>query len=128
MSTKGSNRKLVDLIERTAREDKVPLQHTGISAFGLVEFTRKRSGLSLRDRTAYRPQPVERPAAMALTLLRKAARVGRSKDVGSLIIVAPKATVAWLDRNKTVVADLTKVTGRELILEQSATADVFIRR
>jgi len=128
MSTKGSNRQLVDLIERTAREDKVPLQHTGISAFGLVEFTRKRSGLSLRDRTEYRPQPIVRPVAMALTLLRKAARVGRSKDVGNLIIAAPKATIAWLERNKTVVADLTKVTGRDLILEQSATADVFIRR
>ena len=127
MSAKGSTRELMQHIERTFRESRVPIQHTGISQFGLVEFTRKRSGLSLRDRLEKQRGPIERPAAMGLVLLRKAARIGNSADVGTLVVQAPKATLNWIETNDGLLDQLRSKSQRTILLEQASKADTFIK-
>lgn len=127
MSAKGSTRDLMQHIERTFRGTSVPVQHTGISPFGLVEFTRKRSGLSLRDRMEQQRAPIARPAAEALRLLKTAERVGRSAESGSLIIKAKHATINWLNEHSALLETLKQATQRTIILEASHTSDIFIK-
>jgi len=127
MSGKGSTRELMHLIERTFRDDNVPVQHTGISAFGLVEFTRKRSGLSLRDRMLIQPAPVDRKAAAALALLRHAEHTGKEARVGALIMDAPEPVKNWLETNAPLLSELEKRTSRNLVINVSKTASTTVR-
>jgi len=127
MSGKGSTRELMQLIERTFKTDRVPVQHTGISAFGLVEFTRKRNGLSLRDRLLAYRSPAERTAALALNLLRRAEKCGKEAKVGSLVLEAPKPVQNWLEINKTLLIELEKKTSRTLVFETITTHTINAR-
>ncbi len=127
MSGKGSTRDLMRLIERTFSGDIVPVQHTGLSAFGLVEFTRKRSGLSLRDRMLQARAPVSRIAALAFALLGRAVREGQSNQVGTLVITGSQKLLDWLSNHSALTADLKSRTGRALLLEVASKTDTFIR-
>ncbi len=127
MSAKGSTRDLMQHIERTFRGGNVPVQHTGISQFGLVEFTRKRSGLSLRDRMTQARAPITRPAAEALGLLKKAQKLGTTAEPGELIIAARQATINWLEARPALLEDLKQATQRSLVLESASSAESFIR-
>lgn len=127
MSGKGSTRELMHVIERICREDIVPVQHTGISAFGLVEFTRKRTGLSLRDRLLVHRKPTDRIAAVALGLLRTAEHVGKDTTVGALIIEAPVAVQDWLKANSTLISELEKRTSRDLTFDTSKAGNTAAR-
>lgn len=127
MSAKGSTRELMQLIERTFREDSVPVQHTGISAFGLVEFTRKRAGLSLRDRLQRHRAPVERTAAQGLGLLRKAARIGQSNQVGNLLLQAPQPVLDWLSATPSFIDMLASETSRTVSLVVHKKTDAVIQ-
>lgn len=127
MSAKGSTRELIQLIERTFREGQVPVQHTGISQFGLVEFTRKRSGLSLRDRMEQARGPVPRIAALGLRLLQKAARIGKSAEPGALIIEAPTAVIEWMKANDLLLDQVRETSQRTVSLEPASSSDAFIK-
>jgi len=127
MSSKGSTRELMHHIETTFRESPVPVQHTGLSQFGLVEFTRKRSGLSLRDRLEQQHAPMARPAAQALTLLQKAKCLGTGADHGDLILEASHATLTWLEAHSTLITALKEATQRTIVLEAKTTIDAYIR-
>lgn len=117
MSGKGSVRELMAMIEASFRDDVVPVQHTGISAFGLVEFTRKRSGLSLRDRMLSNPVSTERTPAIALDALRCAAQVGKTAVVGPLVIETSKPVEKWLKAHNHLLEALERKTNRNIILE-----------
>lgn len=127
MSAKGSSRELMQLIEKTFRGDRIPVQHTGISSFGLVEFTRKRTGLSLRDRMERRPAPVARTVAAAFDLLRCACRIGNSTDVGVLVLAGPKSMIGWIKGHAALIAELEAKTGRQTVLENATTPNTYIR-
>jgi len=127
MFGKGHTQKLMKLIERTMREDSVPVQHTGVSMFGLVEFTRKRSGLSLRDRFLYTIPPADQPMARGLNLMRKAMHIGRSTEQGALIIQADTKVINWLKAIPQLQDDLAQKTQRQISLETSKNTDTFIR-
>jgi len=127
MSAKGSSHDLMKLIEKTFRGDRVPVQHTGISAFGLVEFTRKRSGLSLSDRMIYRPAPVARAAAAAFDLLRSAHRIANSANVGALVIAGPKNVIRWIEERPKLISELEAKTGRSMVFEIAESPDSYIR-
>jgi ribonuclease G len=116
MSAKGHTRDLMQLIERVARADSVPLQHTGLSSFGLVEFTRKRSGLSLRDRTLQHVTPRQQTAARGITLLREAVRLGQSAAPGVLALTVDKDLQDWLHANPALLENLEKQTSRTIEL------------
>ncbi|MFC3050576.1 ribonuclease E/G [Kordiimonas pumila] len=128
MTGKGHTQALMQLIERVMREDSVPVQHTGISMFGLVEFTRKRSGLSLRDRYLMPARMRERPSASAISLMQKAVRTGRRETThGPLVIAAPDAVINWLNTRPSLMEDISRQAQRALVLETASAADVYIR-
>lgn len=129
MTGKGHNRDLMKLIEKSFRSDRVPVQHSGISAFGLVELTRKRSGLSLRDRMQQQ-RTFGRSASTALDVLQKALHTGRSNTPGKLIIRVPEAIHTWLNAHEELVQQLTSEVHRETTVEKAENklTDIYIRQ
>ncbi len=127
MSGKGHARELMQLIERTMRDDSVPVQHTGISTFGLVEFTRKRSGLSLKDRMQRQRPPVGRGAAIALELLKKAQVAGVRPEPGALVLAGPQGAQNWLAANTSLTEMLKTETQRTLVFEVQASPEVYLQ-
>ncbi len=120
MSAKGAARDLMQALDTAFEEDPVPVQHTGVSQFGLVEISRRRKGLSLKARMQRERKPDMRPEAAALDLLRKARRLGRSAAPGSLVITAPKAVCDWLDTHTAYTDDLKLQTQRALTVGTGA--------
>ena len=127
MSAKGAARELMTLIERTSRTDRVPLSHTGLSTFGLVEFARKRSGVSLRGRMQAPPLPRRRASAVAIDLLRRGAHIGAGSTPGALIVSGPEPVIGWIKAHETYLADLRVSTHRQVELMLGNEPDVFIR-
>ncbi|WP_417466080.1 ribonuclease E/G [Kordiimonas sp.] len=114
MSAKGAARDLMQALDAAFDGDSVPVQHTGVSQFGLVEISRKRKGLSLKARMQRNREPEVRPEAAALELMRKARRLGRSAAPGGIVITAPKAVCDWLEAHPVYRDDLTLQTQRAL--------------
>ncbi|WP_262693115.1 ribonuclease E/G [Kordiimonas aquimaris] len=127
MTAKGAAKELIQLIEKVTREDRVPVQHTGISTFGLVEFARKRSGLSLRDRMQVSGLTRTRVQAAMLDLLRRALQAGQAPQPGTLVIAGPEPLLAWLKAHPHYSAELTAMTQRTVELMLGTTPDVFLR-
>lgn len=129
MTAKGATRELMQLIEQTARTDRVPLQHTGISTFGMVEFARKRSGVSLKGRMQVTLPARMRASSAALDLLRRGARIGQSADGGNsgLIVSGPESIIGWLKAHPDYVEALSEQTKRTVELMLGASPDVFLR-
>lgn len=128
MSAKGAARELMQTLEAAFREDIAPVQHTGISQFGLVEINRRRKGLSLRDRMLRHRAPADRPAAQAQTLLRQAARTADRPDPGDLVLTAPKSVLSWLEARPALLEALRKASGRTLAFaEDGSTLGAHLR-
>lgn len=127
MSAKGAAKELMTLIEHTARTDRVPLSHTGLSTFGLVEFARKRSGVSLRGRMQAPGLPRRRASAVAIELLRRGTHIGRTAEPGALIVSGPEPVIGWLKANEQFVEELETATQRAVELMLGAETDVFLR-
>lgn len=129
MTAKGATRELMQLIEKTARADRVPLQHTGISTFGMVEFARKRSGVSLKGRMQVTLPPRMRASSVALDLLRRGTRIGQSADSGNsaIIVSGPESVIGWLKAHPAYVEALSEQTKRTVELMLGASPDVFLR-
>lgn len=127
MTAKGAARDLMQLIEKVAREDRVPVQHTGISTFGMMEFARKRSGLSLKDRMQVAGKPRTRIDSAALDLLRRGVRTGQVPKPGALVIAGPEVLLAWLKRHPDYISELAHSTQRTVELMLGTAPDVFIR-
>lgn len=129
MTAKGATRELMQLIEKTARTDRVPLQHTGISTFGMVEFARKRSGVSLKGRMQVTLPARMRASSVALDLLRRGERIGQkaSGGNGALIVSGPESVIGWLKAHPAYVTELSTKTQRQVELMLGASPDVFLR-
>jgi len=129
MTAKGATRDLMQLIEKTARTDRVPLQHTGISTFGMVEFARKRSGVSLKGRMQVMVPAKLRASGVALDLLRRGARIGKEASGGNsaLIVSGPEPVIGWLRGHPEYVAELSAKTQRDVELMLGSAPDVFLR-
>jgi ribonuclease G len=126
MSAKGAARDLMSALDAAFEGDPVPVQHTGISQFGLVEINRRRHGLSLRDRMTVARAPAPRADSVALDLIRRARRLGRTAERGNLVITASDAVNAWFDANPAYVEDLKLQTQRSITFERGA-ADVTLK-
>jgi len=129
MTAKGATRDLMQLIEKTARTDRVPLQHTGLSTFGMVEFARKRSGVSLKGRMQVVMPARMRASGVALDLLRRGARIGQEASGGNsgLIVSGPEPVIGWLKAHPDYVAELSDKTQRDVELMLGSAPDVFLR-
>ncbi len=121
MNAKGAARELMQTLDAAFRDDIAPVQHTGISQFGLVEINRRRRGLSLRDRMLRYRLPLSRPESEGLALLRSAKRMGNSSEPGNLILTAPKSVQDWLQASPQLLADLKDATGRGIVFEENGT-------
>lgn len=127
MTAKGAARELISLIEQTARQDRVPLQHTGLSSFGLVELARKRRGRSLKDRMQRQIEPRPRADMAALDLLRRGSRIGKGPDAGALVLSGPDTIIGWLKANPGYLSALEQDTKRPVELLLGTRPDVFLR-
>lgn len=127
MTQKGAAKELMAVIDDAAAQDSVPVQHTGLSTFGLVEFARRRAGLSLKDRLQVMPQPKTRVAGAALDMLRKAVLVGKRPEPGALVLSGPEVVTHWLKDHSQYLADLENQTQRQIEILLGATPDVFLR-
>ena len=127
MSAKGAARELMTLIERMVRADRVPLSHTGLSTFGLVEFARKRSGVSLKGRTQAPALPRRRASAVAIDLLRRGQQIGAGKTPGALIVSGPEPVVSWIKAHNEYLEELQATTHRQVELMLGTEPDVFVR-
>lgn len=127
MSAKGAARELMTLIERMARTDRVPLNHTGLSTFGLVEFARKRSGVSLKGRMQAPGLPRRRASAVAIDLLRRGAHIGQSKTPGALIVSGPEPVIGWIKAHAAFLDELKQTSHRDVELMLGSEPDVFLR-
>lgn len=127
MTQKGAAKELMAVIDEAASQDTVPVQHTGLSTFGLVEFARRRTGLSLKDRLQVMPQPKTRVAGAALDMLRKALLVGKRPQPGALVLSGPEVVTQWLKDHAHYLDDLQNQTQRQIEILLGATPDVFLR-
>lgn len=129
MTGKGHNRELMKLIEKSFRSDRVPVQHGGISAFGLVELTRKRSGLSLRDRM-HSLKTFSRASATGLSTLQKALSTGTASTQGDLVINVSLATRNWLESQQDLLDQLAATSHRKIVLKTNKKdlADIHIQQ
>lgn len=128
MSAKGAAKELMDTISAAFRDDPVPVQHSGLSQFSLMEINRKRRGLSLRDRMQVRRAPGPRPAAQALEALRTAGRAAVSADPGTLVISLPPKAVRWLEARPDLTESLAEASGRVIAVEPAETPSAWIRQ
>ncbi|UTW55691.1 ribonuclease E/G [Kordiimonas sp. SCSIO 12610] len=125
MSGKGTAAKLLELFDKALKDDPVPVRRSGISMFGLVEMSRQRKGVSLRDRYQVQAAPVMRIREQALKLLRTAQHIGNSNEPGTVILQASVAVCGWFDENKHVITELEANTHRIVEL-RSGKDDVYI--
>ncbi len=119
MNAKGAARELMQTLDTAFRDDIAPIQHTGISQFGLVEINRRRRGLSLRDRMLRHRRPAQRPEAQGLALLRSAKRIGNGAEPGDLTLTAPKPVQDWLKAKTGLLANLEAATGRAIVFREN---------
>jgi hypothetical protein len=89
-----------------------PYERTAINGFGFLQLVRKRRGPSLLELVQYR-----RTIATAAALLRHAERDART---GPLALVAQPAVVALLETRQDWTSELTRRTGRPVILRADA--------
>jgi Rne/Rng family ribonuclease len=125
MSGKGTAAKLLELFDKALKEDRVPVRRSGISAFGLVEMSRQRKGVSLRDRYQLRRAPIERVSERAMALLRKAMKLGYSSTSGLLIVQCDQSVQSWFDKHTFAVENVAGQTQRSIIIREGRD-DVFI--
>lgn len=127
MSAKGTAKELMTLIEKVSRTDRVPLAHTGLSTFGLVEFARKRSGVSLKARMQAPGLPRRRASAVAIDLLRHGAQIGRGPEPGALIVSGPEPVINWIKAHEALLDELKAASHRQVDLMLGTKPDVFLR-
>lgn len=126
MSGKGTAAKLLELFDKALKDDPVPVRRSGISAFGLVEMSRQRKGLSLKDRYHVQRSASNRASEVAFRLLRKALKLGRSAQPGDLIIQCEQAVESWFHHNPDALKELQNMIHRSIHLNSGA-EDVFVQ-
>ncbi|WND04045.1 ribonuclease E/G [Temperatibacter marinus] len=126
MSAKGSAAQLINLIDETMKSDPVPIKRSGLSQFGLMEFSRKRKGLNLKDRMLQKRQAVLSPRAQAIHLIEEAVKAGLGKEAGDIILMVPNQTLKFLEDNPSLTKALADKCHRSVKLKQNDKAFVKI--
>ncbi len=126
MKTKGAAAELIALMDDVLGEDSVPVRRTGLSQFGLMELSRKRSGLSLRERMTHQAGASMRASHEGLMLLRRAISVGNAPTPGILALEARQTTLTWLHDHPALLEELKTSTQREIHLQASNHPQAYI--
>lgn len=120
MRSRGNRRAIVDAMRRAMRDDPVRHDVLGLTAAGLVEITRQRSGrpLAALFTCARRRSPDALPAAVACEALRAAIRDG---GTGKPVLIADGEVIAVLQGPLRPALDETaRRLGRPLELRAEA--------
>ncbi len=126
MNAKGSVAELMHLLDEAFLGDLAQVQHTGMSNFGLVEIARKRRGVSLHQRMMVQTAPYMRIRSVCDNLLRRANHIGKSADIGTIIIEAPERVIRMLMEHPDKPL-IESRTSRKLECVTSAKMDVYIK-
>jgi ribonuclease G len=89
-----------------------PFEKTAMNGFGLVQIIRPRGRLSLLEEA-------RRPGFSALELLRRAMRL-----TGAVTISGPSSVQDWLGARPALIAELARITGGRVALQQGEVAHV----
>ncbi len=128
MTNKHAVKALIETVDAALSEDTVPVDRTGISRMGVMELTRQRRGLSLRDRFQISGRVQDRPAATADMLLAQAEVESRTAGPGTLQISAPARVTRWLEAHPGLLGRLSKRWGRALTFKTANTLSVDVER
>lgn len=117
MSAKGQVIKFLDHVDSLILRDPQQVQRSNISAFGLLELTRKARHLPLSHLLLTKPTPELNLTSHCLTLLRRAERDARSKPGQPWTIKVDKAAKTWFEDHHSLVDEFVRRTGCPLKME-----------
>lgn len=106
--------------------DDVVVDRTGISRHGLMELSRQRKGLSLRDRFRQQRPATDRPESLVDQLLNQAADLAQAAAPGILHITLPSAAHEWLSAQPDLCQQLSKEWGRSVTLASGRPSGVAL--
>ena len=124
---KGAVSEIMHYIEDALSHDPVPVYKSGLSSFGLMQFNRRRRGLSLRQRLLTSPAPIERTEYQVFKLIRQAKKVGMSAGMGDLILQGPQDVISYLTAHKDLIEQLQGTTARVISLKTSGSLEAYIQ-
>ncbi len=124
---KGAVSEMMRYLEDALAQDSVPVQKSGLSSFGLMQFNRRRRGLSLRQRMLSTAVPVERVQYQALKLLRQASKTGLSAGVGNLVLQGPQGLLDYLNSHEALLSELKTTTMRTVELKTGTGIDAYLK-
>ena len=117
MTGKGDVTALMDVIDNLIHADPQQVQRTNLSAFGLLEMTRKADVKSLGERLLAARDPDPNVASRALELLREAMREADREPGKPYTLKGPATVLDWIRDHPDYSAEFTRRTGSTLTLE-----------
>jgi ribonuclease G len=124
---KGAVSEILHYLEDALDQDPVPIQKSGLSSFGLMQFNRRRRGLSLRQRMLTTSAPSERADYQARKLLRQAKQIGMQSGMGNLVLQGPQSVVSYLSVHKDLLESLKAATARVITLKVGDSLEAYIQ-
>lgn len=124
---KGAVGEIMHYLEDALALDPVPVQKSGLSSFGLMQFNRRRRGLSLRQRTLTSSTPTERTDYQAMKLIRQAQKIGLATGKGSLVLQGPQDVVNYLTAHNALLETLKETTARAIALKVGEGVEAYIQ-
>ena len=118
MSGKGDVTTLLKIVDSLILKDPQQVQRSNISAFGLMELTRKATYRPLTAQMAAPRQVLPSPETEALTLLRRAEQDARHRPGLELRLKGSAAALDWLGRHQHLLQEFTRRSGSPLTLEK----------
>jgi len=105
---------LLGVIDNLILKDPVQIQRSNMSAFGLLELTRKSSHRSLSRQILSESSPVASVETASLALLRRSERDAAAKPGIPLVIKAAPPVRAWIMDHPQLLSAFTRRTGSKL--------------
>ena len=124
---KGAVNEIMHYLEDALALDPVPVQKSGLSSFGLMQFNRRRRGLSLRQRILTTSAPCERTDYQAVKLIRQAKKIGVGADMGNLVLQGPQDVVSYLTAHNDLIETLKETTARAIELKVGDRLEAYIQ-
>jgi len=119
MPGKSDVSNLLGVVDNLILESPTQIQRSNLSAFGLLELTRKASHLALSRHMLADGHPRATVATTALALLRRAEQDAATKPGIPVTVTAGPDVLAWLNARPTLLTLFTRRTGSTLDIKGS---------
>ncbi len=110
---------LLGVIDNLILGDPIQVQRSNMSAFGLLELTRKGRHRSLNHQLLTQSEPRATVETTALALLQQATRQAAAKPGIAVKVKAAPAVLDWLENHPELLHDFSRKTGSRLDLEMA---------